>query len=593
MTSPMRTHHCGTFAERDDGENVAACGWVHNRRDHGGLIFIDLRDHTGFVQIVVEPATKKAFAAAETLRGEHVVRAAGTVRLRPPGTVNPALKTGAVEILAKEIELLNKSRTPAFFPGDLEVTEETRLEHRVIDLRSAGMQRRLRLRHRMAAAVRRSLDERGFIEVETPILTRPTPEGARDFLVPSRMSRGRFYALPQSPQLFKQVLIAGGIDRYYQLARCFRDEDLRSGRQPEFTQIDIELAFAREEDVIESGEAAVRAAWQAAGRDLPDTIPRMTYEEAMSRFATDAPDLRNPIELTDVAQIVRNCSFKVFAGPAKRADGAVVAMNAPGGGVLSRKQIDNLTACARSLGAGGLAYLSVGEPGRGVQGVSSPIAKYLDDFIVNAITAKCGSSAGDIVFFGAGSRDEVAAYMGPVRERAGRELNLIQGGHRPVWIVDFPLFLRDGQTGKLTFSHHPFTAPLPGHENNLLNGDSLEAIVSRAYDLVIDGQEIGGGSIRNHHRETQLAALRAIGIDNTQAAAKFGFLLDTLSQGAPPHGGIALGFDRMVAMACGADSIRDVIAFPKTQSGVCMFTGAPHAADADQLADLGLAPPES
>ena len=584
----MRTAACGALCLDDAGDEHVVCGWVNVRRDHGGVIFIDLRDHSGMVQVVFEPSNADAFSIAEAIRPEHVVRVTGSVRPRPGETANKNLPTGDIEILANGIEHLNSARSPAFYPDDEEVTEDTRLEHRLLHLRSTSMQSILRTRHKMAAKVRNALDAEGFVEIETPLLTKSTPEGARDYLVPARVQQGHFYALPQSPQLFKQVIVAGGFERYYQFARCFRDEDLRSGRQPEFTQIDVEMAFVGVEEVIEAAEKVVNAAWVGASMEELGSVPRMGYDEAMSRYGCDSPDLSVDLELQDVKDIADGCGFKVLAEPAAQDEARVVALNAPGGSTLSRKQIDELTDFVRKLGAGGLAYLKVDSPGNGISGVSSPIAKFLGDDVVDKMTQRCGSKAGDIVFFGAGETDVVNGYMAPLRVEIGRLLGIVKEGSFPVWIVDFPLYLKDRDSGALTSVHHPFTAPKRDAVEKLLAGEQLTSIKSDSYDLVINGVELGGGSIRIHESRVQLAALSALGIEEQEAQSKFGFLMDALNSGAPPHGGFALGFDRMVAMAVGAPSIRDVIAFPKTQRGVCRFTDAPQPVGATQLNELGL-----
>ena len=587
MTS-MRTSFCGTLRAEDAAAQICLCGWVATRRDHGGVIFIDLRDHTGLMQLVLEPEAKEVFAVGESLRSESVVRAAGELRLRPDDTANPKLPTGEVELLVTGIEVLNPSVTPAFLPEDEDVTEETRLAQRVLHLRSRGMQRNLRVRHAMSKAVRSALDSEGFVEVETPMLTKSTPEGARDFLVPARNSPGSFYALPQSPQLFKQMLIAGSMDRYYQMARCFRDEDLRAGRQPEFTQIDIEMAFVTCADVMEIGEKVVRSAFAAAEIEGFDNISTITYADAMSRYGCDTPNLSIDMQLVDVAPFVADCEFKVFAGPAKAAGNRVVALSAPSAGEMSRKQIDDLTKMVQKLGAGGLAYIKVNEPGKGVAGTTSPISKFLGDDAVNSIVAACSAKAGDQIFFGAGPAHVVNACMAQLREDLGHMLDLVKPGMWPVWVTDFPLFLRDPETGRLLSVHHPFTAPAKGDRQRLLSGEDLESINSDSYDLVLNGVELGGGSLRMHRPEDQLAALAALGLDEAAARGKFGFLLDTLATGTPPHGGIAYGFDRMVAIAVDAGSIREVIAFPKTQRGSCSFTHAPSAVSAAQLGELSL-----
>lgn len=585
----LRDITCGALRAKDAETTTRVCGWVHSRRDHGGVIFLDLRDHTGLVQVVCEPAQAEAFACADQLRPEHVIQANGKVRLRPDDTANQELPTGAIEIVAVTIELLNAAVTPPFQPDDPEVTEDTQLEHRVIHLRSQAMQHNLRTRHRMSQAVRQALEANTFIEVETPSLTKSTPEGARDFLVPARHQQGHFYALPQSPQLFKQVLIAGGIDRYFQFARCFRDEDLRAGRQPEFTQVDIEMAFVTEDDVIALATEVVEAAFTAADWPALGTIPSLSYADAMRDYGCDAPDLSIDMQLVDVLDEVRDCGFKVFAEPAALPDSRVTALRAPGGGSLSRKQIDDLTDYVRKLGAGGLAYLKINEPNKGIAGVSSPIAKFLGDDVVDRIVTKCAAGAGDIVFFGAGPVHVVNGYLAPLRVKLGHDLKLAQAGLFPVWIKDFPLFVRDPDTKALLCPHHPFTAPAQCDVDALLAGGRLEELQSRAYDLVLNGVELGGGSIRIHQPQVQLAALAAIGIDKAEAHNQFGFLLDTLAQGTPPHGGIAFGLDRLVAIALKEESIRAVIAFPKTQRGQCLFTAAPQPVSSVQLSELGLA----
>lgn len=584
----LRNNTCGNLRATDIGQTTKLCGWVNSRRDHGGVIFLDLRDHTGLVQIVCEPAHTQAFGVGELLRPEHVIQVHGKVCRRPEDSANPDLLTGEIEVLAEQIEHLNAAITPPFQPDDPEVTEDTRLEHRVMHLRSSAMQHNLRVRHKIGQAVHQALDTRGFIEVETPILTKSTPEGARDFLVPARNLPGHFYALPQSPQLFKQVLIAGGVDRYYQFARCFRDEDLRSSRQPEFTQIDIEMAFVTEQDVMEIATTVVRDAFKVAGLPNLGEIPTISYADAMRTYGCDAPDLSVDMQLLDIADEVKDCGFKVFAAPASTVGNRVAALRVAGGSKLSRKQINDLTDFVRKLGASGLAYLKVDEPNKGIEGATSPIAKHLGDDVVNKIVSKCRADKGDIIFFGAGPTHVVNAYLAPLRVRLGHGMNLVKKGFWPVWVTDFPLFERDPDTGVLLCPHHPFTAPTIPDLPHLLNGAEPTDLHSRAYDLVINGEELGGGSIRIHQEQVQLRTLALLGMDEATAREKFGFLLNTLAQGAPPHGGIAFGFDRMVAMALGADSIRSVIAFPKTQSGHCPFTAAPQPVGTLQLAELGL-----
>ena len=589
-TTPLRTRHCALFSEADNSSQASVCGWVASRRDHGGLIFIDLRDHTGILQVVCAPENTAAFAVAEQLRSEYVVHATGQIRRRPAGTINPDLPTGEVELVATELAVLNFAHNPVFVPNQKNVSEELRLTHRAIELRGEDMQHRLRARHAMAAAVRTTLNERQFIDVETPMLTRPTPEGARDFLIPARLAPGSCYALPQSPQLFKQVLMAGGIDRYYQIVRCFRDEDLRSDRQPEFTQIDIEIAFADEREAMAVGEVVLRAACAAGGRSLAATaIPIMSYAEAARRFGTDTPDLRIDLELVDLADLLRKVKFEVFAKPANQDGSRVVGLRVPAGSThLSRKNIDSLVDLARQYGLGGLAYMKITNPSQGEAGVSSPIAKHLGSSAINAIAAACEANPDDLLLFAAGPKEFVNAGMSAVRLAVAGHLKLVREIDCPVWITEFPLFEQDRQAGRLKSVHHPFSAPVKQDEDKLLAGQDLSNLVSRSYDLVLNGQELGGGSTRIHRREVQLAALQALGINASDAEDQFGFLLNTLTIGMPPSSGIAMGFDRIVAWATKATSIREVIAFPKTQSGSCLFTGAPQQAEQSQLAELGL-----
>lgn len=583
----MRTHYCGQFGPDLIGESVEVCGWVNRRRDHGGVIFLDLRDRDGVVQIVANPEDAEVFATADRVRGEFVLRVCGRVRARPAGTENPALPTGAVEIVAAEIRVLSEADTPPFHPDDAEAGEEVRLRFRHIDLRRAEMQARLRLRAQAARALRAFLDARGFLEIETPALTRATPEGARDYLVPSRVHRGEFYALPQSPQLFKQLLMMGGVDRYYQIARCFRDEDLRADRQPEFTQLDIEASFVVEDDIMRLTEEMMRALFRDALEvELPEPFPRLTYAEAVSRFGVDRPDLRIPLELTEMTPAARGVEFKVFAEPASRPDGRVAALRAPGGARLTRKEIDDYTAFVGNFGARGLAYVKCDRVADGRAGLQSPILKFLPDEFVAALLAESGARDGDILFFGAGDARVVGDSLGALRARIGRVFGLAEDGWRPLWVVDFPMFERDADSGRRIALHHPFTAPA---------ADSPEALraapdgcLSRAYDMVINGAEVGGGSVRIHDADMQRAVFDLIGLGADAAEAQFGFLTRALRHGCPPHGGIAFGLDRLVMILSGAASLRDVVAFPKTQTATCLLTGAPAPATREQLTELGL-----
>lgn len=583
----MRSLYCGEPNETHLDQEVTLCGWVHRRRDHGGVIFVDLRDHQGLVQIVFDPDREAVFATAERVRNEFVLKVTGRVRNRPEGTVNPDMPTGQVEVLGLELEVLNSAETPPFQLDDQDVNEELRLRYRYIDLRRPEMQEKLRLRARVTHAMRTYLDENGFIDVETPIMTRSTPEGARDYLIPSRTYPGEFFAMPQSPQLFKQLLMMGGVDRYYQIARCFRDEDLRADRQPEFTQLDIETAFTDEDDIMSLTETMVRKLFRdVLDVSLPDPFPRMSYAESMLRFGTDRPDLRIPLELVDLGDVMQAVEFKVFSGPANDPDGRIAALKVPGGSSLSRKVIDDYTKYVSKYGARGLAYIKVNDVAAGRDGLQSPILKFLPDDVVAAIVERTGVVDGDLVFFGADKTRVVNDSLGALRVRLGVDLGLVEGDWEPVWVVDFPLFERDEKNNRWMALHHPFTAP---------NSDDPAALVadpgaslSRAYDMVLNGIELGGGSIRIHSTDMQQAVLKLLGIGEEEGRDKFGFLLDALKYGCPPHGGIAFGVDRLVMLMAGAASIREVMAFPKTQTAACPLTNAPSAVAPGQLIELGI-----
>jgi aspartyl-tRNA synthetase len=580
----MRTHYCGQIDERLAGETVTVAGWVHRRRDHGGVIFVDLRDREGLLQVVFDPDQAAMFAEAEKLRNEYVVRVTGRVRERPAGTQNANLRSGKVELLAKELELLNRSE-PLPFQLDEQASEEVRLRYRYLDLRREVMSQRLRQRHQITRAMRQYLDDAGFVDIETPMLTKATPEGARDYLVPSRTHPGKFFALPQSPQIFKQLLMVAGFDRYYQIVRCFRDEDLRADRQPDFTQLDIETSFLSQEEIMESMERLVRHVFRTVAQvELPDPFPRMTYAEAMRRYASDKPDLRVPLELVDVADLVADCDFKVFAGPAKSPEGRVAALRVPGGGRLTRKEIDDYTAFVARYGAKGLAYVKVNETARGRDGLQSPIIKFLSDAAVAGILQRTGAADGDLVFFGADSARVVNDAIGALRLKVGNDLGLAQPGWRPLWVFDFPMFEHDPEEKRWAAMHHPFTSP-KDLDPEALRRDPGGAL-AKAYDMVLNGSEIGGGSVRIFQQELQSTVFDLLGIDHDEARRKFGFLLDALKFGAPPHGGIAFGLDRLSMLISGADSIRDVIAFPKTQTAACPLTDAPTDVSEKQLREL-------
>ena len=581
----MRTHYCGQVNESLSGQTVSVAGWVHRRRDHGGVIFIDLRDREGLLQLVFDPSNAQVFAQAERLRSEFCVRVSGQVRPRPAGTANANLASGQVELLAGDLEILSRSETPPFH-HDEHVNEELRLKYRYIDLRRDVMQSRLRQRHRITQAVRNWLDDNGFIDIETPMLTKATPEGARDYLVPSRTHAGHFFALPQSPQLFKQLLMMSGFDRYYQIVRCFRDEDLRADRQPDFTQIDIETSFLTEQQITDLMEALIRSVFRKVlDVSLPDPFPRMTYAEAMRRYASDKPDLRIPLELVDVADLVRDCDFKVFAGPAANPKGRVVALNVPKGGErLSRKEIDDYTAYVGRYGAKGLAYVKVNDVTKGRDGLQSPILKFLSDAAVAGILSRTGAQTGDLIFFGADTAQVVNDAIGALRLKVGADLGMVEAGWRPLWVVDFPMFEWDATNKRWSALHHPFTAPRIDDPAQLKSNPG-EAL-SMGYDMVLNGSEIGGGSVRIHRTDMQSTVFELLGISAEEAQQKFGFLLEALKYGAPPHGGLAFGLDRLAMLMSGADSIREVIAFPKTQTAACPLTDAPTPVSDAQLKDL-------
>lgn len=580
----MRTHYCGELSSKNLEQTVTVCGWTHRRRDHGGVIFIDLRDREGLVQVVCNP-DKALFSLAETIRNEYVLKVTAVVKPRPEGTVNSNLKTGKIELIAEEIEILNASATPPFQLDEDNISESLRLTYRYLDLRREKMQSNLKLRYRVAKTIRDYLDQNGFIEVETPMLTRSTPEGARDYLVPSRVHAGHFYALPQSPQLFKQLLMVSGFDRYFQIVKCFRDEDLRADRQPEFTQVDIETSFLGEEEIMTLMEGMVRDVFaKNLNIELPNPLPRMTYQEAALRFGSDKPDLRVTLEFTELTNVMKTVDFKVFREAANLPNGRVAALRIPDGAKLTRKDIDDYTQFVAIYGAKGLAYIKVNDKAQGLAGLQSPIVKFLSEDVVNEILTRTNAENGDLIFFGADKEKVVNEALGALRVKLGHERGFVNGEWKPLWVVDFPMFEYNEDENRWDALHHPFTSPKNGHEDYLETNPG--AALSKAYDLVLNGWEIGGGSVRIHRQEIQSKVFTALNIDEEKAREKFGFLLDALQYGAPPHGGLAFGLDRLVAIMTHAESIRDVIAFPKTQRANCLMTQAPNHVEEKQLKEL-------
>jgi len=580
----MRTHHCGEVGRAQIDQTITVAGWAQRRRDHGGVIFVDLRDRSGLLQIVFDPDHADVFAQAERIRNEFVLEVTGRVRARPPGTTNTNLRSGEVELLCQQLTILNRA-DPLPFQLDETVSEEVRLKYRYLDLRREEMRERLLLRHRITRAMRHYLDENGFIDIETPMLTKATPEGARDYLVPSRTHPRKFFALPQSPQIFKQLLMVAGFDRYYQIVRCFRDEDLRADRQPEFTQLDIETSFLDQEHIQQLMEGLLAHLFeQVLGVKIALPLQRMSYAEAMRRFGSDKPDLRVPLELVDVADLVKGCDFKVFAGPAADPAGRVTALRVPGGGKLTRKEIDDYTAFVGRYGAKGLAYVKVNARAQGREGLQSPILKFLSDAAVDGILTRTAAADGDLIFFGADTARVVSDALGALRVKVGQDLKMVEPGWKALWVVDFPMFEWDPEGRRWAAMHHPFTSP-KDLDSSVLAADPGAAI-AKAYDLVLNGSELGGGSVRIHSQELQTRVFELLGIEAEEARLKFGFLLDALKLGAPPHGGIAFGLDRMAMLMAGAESIRDVIAFPKTQTAACPLTDAPTEVSEAQLKEL-------
>lgn len=584
----MRSHYCGDVNETLEGQTVTIAGWMHRRRDHGGVIFIDLRDREGLVQVVCNPEDDESFAIAESVRSEYVLQIEGSVRLRPVGSDNPSMGSGKIEIVAKRMTILNSSETPPFpLTEQAEVSEDVRLRHRYIDLRRPEMLQKLRFRSKITSMLRRFLDDNGFLDIETPILTKATPEGARDYLVPSRTHPGDFFALPQSPQLFKQLLMVAGMDRYYQIVRCFRDEDLRADRQPEFTQVDIETSFVEEEDLMTMMEEMIRSLFaNVLEQALPNPFPRMTYADAMTRYGSDKPDLRIDLELVEISDLMTAVDFKVFSGPANDENGRVAALRVPAGAELSRKAIDDYTKFVGIYGAKGLAYIKVNDIDAGREGLQSPILKFLPDEVVAAIMQRVEAQTGDLVFFGADSINIVNEALGALRVKLGHDLGLVKHGWQPLWVVAFPMFEWDEKSNRWSALHHPFTAPRE-EDLGLLETDPGKCL-SRAYDMVLNGTELGGGSMRIHKADIQSQVFELLGISKEEADDKFGFLLEALKFGCPPHGGLAFGLDRLAMLMTGSSSIRDVMAFPKTQSASCLLTNAPSSVSEAQLKELNI-----